>query len=64
MMLADQGSWDRYCAAQWLNLRRWLDRNPDDELAPRYGPSSPASPHATRATRVSISLGSLALMKR
>ncbi|GAA4465253.1 SAM-dependent methyltransferase [Phytohabitans houttuyneae] len=33
MVLADQDSWDRYVAAQWLNIRRWLDRNPDDELA-------------------------------
>lgn len=33
MVLADQDSWDRYQAAQWLNLRRWLDENPDDELA-------------------------------
>ena len=33
MVLADQDSWDRYAAAHWLNLRRWLDDNPDDELA-------------------------------
>ncbi|MFK4600519.1 SAM-dependent methyltransferase [Streptomyces pristinaespiralis] len=33
MTLADQDSWDRYVAAQWLNIRRWLDSNPDDELA-------------------------------
>ncbi|MFC0004899.1 SAM-dependent methyltransferase [Micromonospora siamensis] len=33
MVLADQGSWDRYAAAHWLNLRRWLDANPEDELA-------------------------------
>jgi SAM-dependent methyltransferase len=33
MMLADQDSWDRYTAAQWLNIRRWLDAHPDDELA-------------------------------
>jgi SAM-dependent methyltransferase len=33
MVLADQDSWDRYEAAQWLSTRRWLDRNPDDELA-------------------------------
>ncbi|WP_200213727.1 methyltransferase domain-containing protein [Micromonospora coerulea] len=33
MVLADQHSWDRYAAAHWLNLRRWLDANPDDELA-------------------------------
>ncbi|MFJ8579290.1 SAM-dependent methyltransferase [Micromonospora sp. NPDC093277] len=33
MVLADQDSWDRYAAPHWLNLRRWLDANPDDELA-------------------------------
>lgn len=33
MVLADSGSWDRYAAAQWLNIRRWLDANPGDELA-------------------------------
>ncbi|MDN0198241.1 class I SAM-dependent methyltransferase [Streptomyces sp. S.PNR 29] len=33
MVLADQDSWDRYRAAQWFNLRRWLDQNPEDELA-------------------------------
>jgi hypothetical protein len=33
MVLADQDSFDRYRAAQWLNTRRWLDANPDDELA-------------------------------
>jgi SAM-dependent methyltransferase len=33
MVLADQDSWDGYVAAQWLNIRRWLDANRDDELA-------------------------------
>jgi SAM-dependent methyltransferase len=33
MVLADEDSWDRYVAAQWLNTRTWLDANPDDELA-------------------------------
>jgi SAM-dependent methyltransferase len=33
MVLADQDSWDRYAAPQWLNTRRWLDANPHDELA-------------------------------
>lgn len=32
MVLADQDSWDRYEAAKWLTMRRWLDANPDDEL--------------------------------
>ncbi len=33
MVLADQDSWDRYAAAQWLAVRRWLDAHPGDELA-------------------------------
>ena len=33
MVLADQDDWDRYEAAQWLTLRRWLEAHPDDELA-------------------------------
>jgi SAM-dependent methyltransferase len=33
MVLADQDSWDRYAGAQWLNTRRFLDANPEDELA-------------------------------
>src|SRR6185437_14684939 len=32
MVLADQDSWDRYAAASWLNIRRWHDANPHDEL--------------------------------
>jgi SAM-dependent methyltransferase len=32
MVLADQGSWDRYSAPQWRNIRRWLDDNPGHEL--------------------------------
>jgi SAM-dependent methyltransferase len=33
MVLADEHSWDRYVAAQWWALRRWLDEHPDDERA-------------------------------
>lgn len=33
MVLADQDGWDRYMAARWLTMRRWLDANPDDEMA-------------------------------
>jgi SAM-dependent methyltransferase len=33
MVLADQDSWDRYHAAQWFTLRRFLDEHPDDEMA-------------------------------
>lgn len=33
MVLADEDTWDRYAAAQWLSIRRFLDANPDDEIA-------------------------------
>ncbi|HPA08950.1 MAG TPA: class I SAM-dependent methyltransferase [Methanoregulaceae archaeon] len=33
MVLADQGGWDRYEAAKWLTMRRWLEANPDDDFA-------------------------------
>ena len=33
MVLADQDSWDRYEAAKWLTMRRWLEANPTDEFA-------------------------------
>ncbi|MEG4673295.1 SAM-dependent methyltransferase [Enterobacter cloacae] len=33
MVLADQEGWDRYEAAKWLTMRRWLEENPDDNFA-------------------------------
>ncbi len=33
MVLATPDDWDRYAAAQWLSIRRFLDEHPDDELA-------------------------------
>ena len=33
MVLADEDGWDRYEAAKWLTMRRWLEENPGDELA-------------------------------
>lgn len=32
MVHADEASWDRYVAAQWFTLRRWLDEHPDDPM--------------------------------
>ncbi|HDT1335179.1 SAM-dependent methyltransferase [Klebsiella pneumoniae] len=32
MVLADQEGWDRYEAAKWLTMRRWLEANPDDDF--------------------------------
>lgn len=33
MVLANQDDWDRYEAAKWLTMRRWLAANPDDAFA-------------------------------
>ncbi|MFE4449260.1 SAM-dependent methyltransferase [Streptomyces sp. NPDC056796] len=65
MVLADQDSWDRYAAAQWLNLRRWLDRNPDDEMAPEVREELTSEPaRYARSTREYLGWGVFALMKR
>jgi hypothetical protein len=65
MMLADWDSWDRYCAAQWLNLRRWLDRNPDDELASAVRAELTTEPaRYTRYMRERLGWGVFAVMKR
>ncbi|MFF9049365.1 SAM-dependent methyltransferase [Streptomyces parvulus] len=65
MVLADQDSWDRYQAAQWLNMRRWLDRNPDDELAAEIRAELSAEPaRYTRYQREYLGWGVFALMRR
>jgi SAM-dependent methyltransferase len=33
MVLADQEGWDRYEAAKWFTMRRWLEANPNDDFA-------------------------------
>ncbi|MEV0388775.1 methyltransferase domain-containing protein [Nonomuraea sp. NPDC050643] len=65
MVLADQDSWDRYAAAQWLNLRRWLDANPGDELAGELRAELTTAPvrHA-RYQREYLGWGVFALMRR
>jgi SAM-dependent methyltransferase len=65
MVLASQDSWDRYVAAQWLNIRRWLDANPGDELAGEMRAELSAAParHA-RYRREYLGWGVFALMNR
>ncbi|GAB3220599.1 methyltransferase domain-containing protein [Glycomyces halotolerans] len=65
MVLADQDSWDRYVAAQWLNIRRWLDANPEDELAEEMRAALETEPaqHA-RYQREYLGWGVFALMNR
>lgn len=65
MVLADQDSWDRYRAAQWLNLRSWLDRNPDDELAAEVRAELSTDPvRYALYEREYLGWGVFALMKR
>jgi SAM-dependent methyltransferase len=65
MVLADQDSWDRYSAAQWLNIRRWLDANPHDELAGQMREElTGAATRHVRYRREYLGWGVFALMDR
>jgi len=65
MVLADQDSWDRYEAAQWLTMRRWLEANPDDELAKDVRAKLTSEPARYAAyTREYLGWGVFALMTR
>jgi len=65
MVLADQDSWDRYEAAQWLTLRRWLDSHPDDELAAGLRAELTEAPvRYARYRREYLGWGVFALMNR
>jgi SAM-dependent methyltransferase len=65
MVLADQDSWDRYEAAKWLTMRRWLACNPDDEMAREVRDKLSSEPkrYATYA-REHLGWGVFALMRR
>lgn len=65
MVLADPDSWDRYVAAQWLNIRRWLDTHPDDELTEQMRAELTTGPaHYARYQREYLGWGVFALMNR
>jgi SAM-dependent methyltransferase len=65
MVLADQDSWDRYAAAQWLNIRRWIDANPDDELVGEMRAELDAAPlRHVRYQREYVGWGVFALARR
>ncbi|WP_144240341.1 methyltransferase domain-containing protein [Raoultella planticola] len=65
MVLADQEGWDRYEAAKWLTMRRWLDANPDDDFAAEVRAELNISPkrHVTYA-REYFGWGVFALIAR
>ena len=65
MVLADQDSWDRYKAAKWHTMRRWLEANPTDELAQDVRAKLTSEPVRYAAyTREYLGWGVFALMKR
>jgi SAM-dependent methyltransferase len=65
MVLADRDDWDRYEAAKWLTMRRWLDANPGDELANDVRARLTADPERHAAyTREYLGWGVFALMRR
>ncbi|XVV13232.1 SAM-dependent methyltransferase [Actinoplanes sp. CA-131856] len=65
MMLSNQDDWDRYEAAHWLNIRRWLDANPDDPLHAEMRAELDTAPVShVRYQREFLGWGVFALIKR
>ncbi|VFU10195.1 SAM-dependent methyltransferase [Methylocella tundrae] len=65
MVLANQDGWDRYEAAKWLTMRRWLEENPDDDFAKEIRERLTSEPRRHVAyTREYLGWGVFALMAR
>ncbi|MDX9866957.1 MAG: class I SAM-dependent methyltransferase [Kiritimatiellia bacterium] len=65
MVLADQDGWDRYEAAKWLTMRRWLEAHPGDGLAKEVRDQLTSEPGRYAAyTREYMGWGVFALMPR
>jgi SAM-dependent methyltransferase len=65
MVLADQEGWDRYEAAKWLTMRRWLEVNSDDDFAQEVRARLTSEPERYAAyTREYLGWGVFALMAR
>jgi len=65
MVLADQDGWDRYEAAKWLTMRRWLEANPDDEFTKVVRAQLTSEPERyADYTREYLGWGVFALMPR
>ncbi|WP_288592121.1 class I SAM-dependent methyltransferase [uncultured Victivallis sp.] len=63
MVLADQEGWDRYEAAKWLTMRRWLAENPGDDFAKEVRALLTSEPRRHVAyTREYLGWGVFALM--
>jgi len=65
MVLADQGDWDRYQAAQWFTMRTWLDAHPYDDLADQVRTELSVEPaRYAQYTREYLGWGVFALRRR
>ncbi|MBD3371200.1 MAG: methyltransferase domain-containing protein [Candidatus Coatesbacteria bacterium] len=65
MVLAGQDGWDRYEAAKWLTMRRWIEANPDDEFTKEVRAKLTSEPERyTAYTREYLGWGVFALMTR
>jgi len=65
MVLADQQGWDRYEAAKWLTMRRWLAANPDDDFSKEIRANLTVEPKRyVTYTREYLGWGAFALMAR
>ena len=65
MVLADPDGWDRYEAAKWFTMRRWLDENPGDEMADEVRAELTSGPgRYVACTREYVGWGVFALMPR
>ncbi len=65
MVLATQEGWDRYEAAKWLTMRRWLEANSDDDFAKEVRAELTSAPKGYAAyTREYLGWGVFALMAR
>ena len=65
MVLANQDSWDRYEAAKWLTMRRWLEDNPGNDFAKVVRAELTSSPERyVKYGRGYLGWGVFALMSR
>ena len=64
LLVASPDDWDSYHGLQWLNLRRWLDANPEDELWPQLRIELDRAPADHLAVREHLGWGVFALMAR
>src|SRR5690606_2176904 len=65
MALANKDGWDRYEAAKWLTMRRWLEANPEDDFAKDVRARLTSEPKRyTAYTREYLGWGVFALMAR